>query len=377
MPGYSSPDRPLALSILESHAQQQADIDGRSLTDFVAEQAAVGVRALDAMLSNPVGGDVERYRAARDRLAADPAYVFEYRQDQVDASFGQQLETLRAGLSRSHRALGLVDPTKLKVLLQDGSPGTVNVTPDLIVAALQRVQVVAPLSGGIEAYSSSEDRTPTVLVHYGVSNLMLYASHLIVAYGMHETSPGISNPRNLREHPEEYARAVSELESLIRQCESGSPSDEPVTRAAAHYRRLVDAVAAHALSFFVFHELGHLLIADTGRSEEELACDEFAASILGASDDDRAWLGAAMSAQLLSIVLRTSHTEWRSAEYPGASYRFARFADALRFAGARLVPPVDDLLAIPTRMYEQEAFETDTRRLLFFSYAATLLARWG
>src|SRR5829696_6759473 len=101
MPLYSSPDRTRALSILQRSAQQQAAKAGRSLADFVAEQAAVGLHAIDAILANSRGSDVARYQASRDRLAADPDYVFEYRQDQVEASFSEQLETLRAGLSQS------------------------------------------------------------------------------------------------------------------------------------------------------------------------------------------------------------------------------------------------------------------------------------
>jgi hypothetical protein len=64
-------------------------------------------------------------------------------------------------------------------------------------------------------------------------------------------------------------------------------------------------------------------------------------------------------------------------EYPGASYRYSRIAEAMKREGAWLRPPVDYLLDVPSRVYEQEVFETDTRRLVFFSYAAALLARWG
>lgn len=377
MASYSSPDRAQALSILERSAVQQAAKTGVPLSNFIADQAAIGIRALDAALARPGGSKERKYRAARDRLAANANYVFEYRQDQVEDSFNEQLDNLHSGLARSRSSLSLVDPSKVRALLDNTAPAKLEVTPDVVVSALQRVQVVAPLSLGFEAYSSGNGATPTVVMGYGISKLMWQASYLIVAHGMRETSPGISNPRNLREHPAEYQRAVEELESVIRSAESGMHSVDPVTKAAGHYDPLIRTISGHALSFFMFHELGHLLVASKSRSEEELACDEFAAGILGSSDDDRCWLGAAMASQLLSIVLRMSHTEWRSADYPGASYRASRIARTMELAGARIEGPVDYLLDVPSRVYEQEVFETDTRRLIFFSYAPALVTRWG
>lgn len=375
MASYSSPDRERALSILERSAVEQAARTGVPLSTFIADQAAIGIRALDAALARPGGSKERKYRAARDRLAANANYVFEYRQDQVDDSFNEQLNNLHAGLARSRLSLSLIDPSKVRALLGNTAPARIEVTPEVVVAALQRVQVVAPLSRGFEAYSAG-GATPMVVMGYGTSKLMWQASYLIVAHGMRETSPGISSPRSLREHPAEYQRAVEELESVIRSAESGMHSVDPVTTAAGYYDPLIRAISGHALSFFMFHELGHLLVASESRSEEELACDEFAAGILGSSDDDRCWLGAAMASQLLSIVLRTSHTEWRSADYPGASYRFSRIVHAMELAGARIEEPVDYLLDVPSRVYEQEVFETDTRRLIFFSYASALATRW-
>lgn len=377
MATYSSPDRLKAISILRNSASIQAAKVALPLSQFVAEQAAIGIGALDAALAGPGRRNTALYQAARDRLAADAEYVFEYRQDQVDASFNQELDKLHAGLYRSHQALQLVDPAKLRVLLNDSALPDGAITPELVVDAVHRVQVVSPFSVGFEAYSKGNLATPLVIIGYGSSELMFHASHLIVAYGMRETSPGISNPRSLREHPEEYAHAVAELEVLLRRSESGAAVAEPVTQAADHYGGLVHPIAGHALSFFVLHELGHLLVKSTTPYDEELACDEFAASILGSSDDDRCWLGVAMGAQLLSIALRKSHAEWRSATYPGASYRLSNVTNAMRRAGAWLQAPVDYLLDIPSRVYEQDVFETDTRRLVFFSYAGALLTRWG
>ena len=377
MAAYSSPDRRKAISILRNSASAQAEKLGLPLAQFVAEQAAIGIGALDAALAAP--GELNAlYQAARDRLAADPDYVFEFRQDQVDASFNQELDKLHAGLHRSPRALRLVDPAKLRALLNNSALPDDAITPQLVIDAVHRVQVVSPFSVGFEAYSKGNRATPLVVIGYGSSDLMFHASHLIVAYGMQETSPGISNPRSLREHPEEYAQAVAELENLLKRSEAGAAAAaSPVTQAADRYGGLVYPIAAHALSFFVLHELGHLLVKSESPYHEELACDEFAACILGSSDDDRCWLGIAMGAQLLSIALRQSHAEWRSATYPGASYRLSNVTDAMRLAGARLQAPVDYLLDIPSRVYEQDVFETDTRRLVFFSYAGALLARWG
>lgn len=377
MASYSSPDRAQALSILERSAVQQAAKAGVPLSNFIADQAAIGIRALDAALARPGGSKERKYRAARDRLAANANYVFEYRQDQVEDSFNEQLNNLHSGLARSRSSLSLVDPSKVRALLGNTAPAKLVVTPDVVVSALHRVQVMAPFSLGFEAYSSANGATPMVVMGYGISKLMWQASYLIVAHGMRETSPSVSNPRNLREHPAEYQRAVEELESVIRSAESGMHSVDPVTKAARYYHPLIRAISGHALSFFMFHELGHLLVASKSRSEEELACDEFAAGILGSSDDDRCWLGAVMASQLLSIVLRMSHTEWRSTDYSGASYRFWRIAQAMELAGARIEGPVDHLLAVPSRVYEQEVFETDTRRLIFFSYASALVTRWG
>ena len=377
MARYASPDRPRALWILEKSAEQQAARAGVPVSELVAREVGVCLNIIDERLAHPDTIDVASYSAARDRLVADPNYLYEYRQDQVEASFTQELGKLGAGLSRSRVARALIDTEKLETLLGDRLPGSGEVTADQVVAALHRVQVVAPLTGGIEAYATVNAAAPLVGIGYGVSSLVLRASHLIVAYGMRETSPGVSNPRSLRDDPEEYSRAVEELESLIRWSELGSHESRASTVAPPHYHGIVFPVAAHALSFFVFHELGHLLVAGETPYEEELACDEFAASILGTSDDDRCWLGVGMAAQLLTIVLRRSHTEWRSAEYPGASYRFSNILSAMQRAGARIQPPVDYLLDIPTRVYEQEVFETDTRRLVFFSYAAALLARWN
>jgi hypothetical protein len=377
MGSYSSPDRARALSILERSAVQQAAKTGVPLPNFIANQAAIGIRALDAALARPGGSNEQKYRAARDRLAANANHVFEYYQDQVEDAFNENLNNLHAGLARCPSSLSLVDPSKVRALLGDTAPASIEVTPDVVVAALQRVQVVAPLSLGFEAYSSGNGPTPMVVIGYGMSMLMWRASYLIVANGMRETSPGISNPRNLREHPTEYQRAVKELESMIRSAESAVDPVDSGTKAAAYYGPLIGAIAGHALSFFMFHELGHLLVPSKSPSEEELACDEFAAGILGSSDDDRSWLGGAMASQLLSVVLRKSHTEWRSTDYPGASYRVSRIARAMRLAGARIEEPVDYLLAVPSRVYEQEVFETDTRRLIFFSYAPALVTRWG
>ena len=383
MATYSSPDRAGALEILRRSAEEQAAQAATSVDEVMRRAVEIAVNAIDAGLTNAGSDDMSPYRTARARLLADPAYVFEYRQDLVEASFDQELRKLHAGLSRSWRARELVDPTKVKALLGDRSTDRVDVTPDLVVAALHRVQVVAPFTGGIDAYSEvdpdfePDPAPPLVTICYGLSTLVFHASHLIVAHGMRETSPGRSNPRSLRESPDEYARAVAELQSLIQWCESGALEPRSSTTAADHYGPIVYPVAAHALSFFVFHELGHLLVATGSPNEEELACDEFAAAILGSSDDDRCWLGAAMTGQLLSIVLRMSHTEWRSAEYPGASYRYSRIVEAMKREGAWLRPPVDYLLDIPSRVYEQEVFDTDTRRLVFFSYAAALLTRWG
>ncbi len=377
MGSYSSPDRAKALSILKRSAAEQAAKTGIPLSNFIDDQAAIGIRALDAAITRPGGSKEQKYRAARDRLAANANYVFEYRQNQVEASFNEQLDNLRSGLARSRSSLSLVDSSKIRALLANNGPAELEVTPDVVVSALRRVQVVAPLSLGFEAYSRESGATPIVVMGYGISKLMWQASYIMVAYGMRETSPGISNPRNLREHPVEYQRAVEELESVIRSAESGMHTVDPVTNAAGYYDPLIRAISGHALSFFMFHELGHLLVARKSRSEEELACDEFAAGILGSSDDDRCWLGAVMASQLLSIVLRMSHTEWRSADYPGASYRCSRIAEAMSLEGARIEEPVDYLLDVPCRVYEQEAFETDTRRLIFFSYVSALMTRWG
>jgi hypothetical protein len=377
MTRYSSPDRVEALSILERSAKLQAEKIGVPLSDFIADQAAIGIRALDVALAQPGGSQERKYRAARDRLVANPNYVFEYRQDQVEDSFNEQLSNLHSGLARSRSSLSLVDPSKVRALLGNTAPAKLEVTPDVVVSALQRVQVVAPLNLGFASYSSGDGAMPMVIIGHGISKLMWQASYLIVAHGMRETAPGISNPFNLREHPAEYQRAVEELESVIRSAESGMHTVNPLANAAGYYDPLIRAISGHALSFFMFHELGHLLVARKSRYEEEFACDEFAAGILGSSDDDRCWLGAAMASQLLSIVLRMTHTEWRSAEYPGASYRASRIAQAMLLEGARIEEPVDYLLAVPSRVYEQEVFETDTRRLIFFSYASALVTRWG
>jgi hypothetical protein len=401
MTRYSSPDRAQALSILQRSAAEQAAKTGAPLSTFIAEQAAIGIQALDVALARPGGSKEREYRAARDRLAADASYVFEYYQDQVEDSFNDQLNDLHSGLSRSRSALNLVDLSKVRTLLGDTAPAKLEVTPDVVISALHRVQVVVVFDQGFDAYASENEALPKVTIGYGMSKLLWQASYLIVAHGMRETSPGISNPHNLREHPAEYQRAVEELESVIRSAESGMNSVDLVTTAPGYYDPLIRAIAGYALSFFMFHELGHHLVACKSRRdkkrncnecgakrldrsvnnrcrlEEELTCDEFAAGILGSSDDDRCWLGAAMASQLLSIVLRISHTEWRSAEYPGASYRASRISRTLRLAGARIEEPVDYLLAVPSRVYEQEVFETDTRRLIFFSYASALVTRWG
>jgi hypothetical protein len=242
---------------------------------------------------------------------------------------------------------------------------------DRCMRIARAVHIVSPIVGNFNAETIT--LVPMVKVLNGVPDCFSAASALMV-FGSAEEEDGNILVRNLRSYPEEFERAVGVLREIV-QMSVGlrTQAPQPVLPASnIALKALQFAIYEGALGFVVFHELAHLLLpAAEDEHQQEHNCDAFAAYLLIASRDPRSICGV-YAAQMLSYAMAAEEEGWQSLlkqpkssqrprTHPRSASRFHRVATFVERHGLMPTGPFDALLAVPTRLMEEEIFEHSTR----------------
>jgi hypothetical protein len=306
-------------------------------------------------------------RTARDLLTEDPSYVLVYRQQELELLYKQLLLKLAEWLKLSEAAQDMLSSSHLRAIENDLNLSSDGSLTERCLRIAGRVEVASPLTSGFNARIIS--LIPLLELSAGLPDC-LHAACSLIATMSAEEDEGRIRIKNLRNHPQEFQEGVTLLQGIVAMSVGKSPTAKVMRPppATPHRVGLAQKLYEGAFAAVICHELAHFLTPVLpNEHEDEHKCDAFAAHLLSASRDPSVICGLYI-AQMLQNIIKTEDEGWKGgfdsenlSTHPRTVFRIHRVATIAELHGLMPTGPFDDLLAIPTRLMEEETFKHSTQ----------------
>jgi hypothetical protein len=309
---------------------------------------------------------------ARRKLTQDPRFAIEYRQDLFEQHYSELVDSAAEWLEHSSWAQRMLDPDHLRTILPNRSSSTVTNLTELFVEAAFSLQVVAPLNWGFTA--SVKGETHFLFIGQGISDGLDVIAKLMIGSSLRVAQDGRPALGDLKGNPGALIKATSEVRDIL-EFASGKRPTVSTYELDPIQADMAKAIQFGGEAFVILHELAHyVLAAPQDPLEEEKKCDEFAAHLILASNNEWLACGLALGFMLLETLLRQAGHHRITETHPAIADRFYRISRLIAESG--LLHSADALLSGPRRVYEEEFFRTTTQKRMLPNFAFALTEAW-